>query len=466
MAMAEPLGNGREPRAGGRHRARRDRAPRPRRRRHPEVLPPPRRRGLRAAGRRGDRPALRDHHGPPAAQGHDPRLQLAAGAPGGRDRRAGGRAAPRPDVDRGHRQPARAPHRHRPAALPVGDDDGARRGTARSSRPNAGSGCSCSATARSWRSPGARSSLSTARTASPAPSCRSGARSGCSTSTRCSATSRPIWSSRSVAPTPARRPSCGRRTPPTLPCRCPTCPARPRSTTNVAEFATQIRRSIEFSGGAAEDYFTLAGRAVQIGRSVPAGVQEAIRSLAAESGPNHRASGPAAHRGAGGAVGARLPQPRADHPVGRLVAVPGRPRGGLAVAARRAQAAPPPAADGRRTDGGGPDRRLHRRPRLEEPGERRRGGRRGRGPLHAARADGRAGAGHGDRPVRQPARVRRPARRPARQVRRPRRPGGHRAAEEEPGGRRGRAVPHPDDARGRQPAARALRLPQRLPGRQ
>ena len=64
-------------------------------------------------------------------------------------------------------------------------------------------------------------------------------------------------------------------------------PDLPSTTTldeNVAEFATQIRRSIEFSGGATEDYFTLAGRAVQIGRSVPAGVQEAIRSLAADPG--------------------------------------------------------------------------------------------------------------------------------------------------------------------------------------
>ena len=43
--------------------------PRPWRRRHPQVLPPPRRRGHRAAGRRGDRPALRGHPRPPAAQG-------------------------------------------------------------------------------------------------------------------------------------------------------------------------------------------------------------------------------------------------------------------------------------------------------------------------------------------------------------------------------------------------------------
>jgi hypothetical protein len=47
----------------------------------------------------------------------------------------------------------------------------------------------------------------------------------------------------------------------------------------VAQFATMIRRSIEFSGGAADDYFTLAGRAVQIGRAVPQRIQSAIRSV-------------------------------------------------------------------------------------------------------------------------------------------------------------------------------------------
>lgn len=52
----------------------------------------------------------------------------------------------------------------------------------------------------------------------------------------------------------------------------------------VNEFATQIRRSIEFSGGAAEDYFTLRGRAVQIGRSVPEGIQTTIRSVATAPG--------------------------------------------------------------------------------------------------------------------------------------------------------------------------------------
>ena len=96
-------------------------------------------------------------------------------------------------------------------------------------------------------------------------------------------------------------------------------PDLPSTTTlddDVAEFATQIRRSIEFSGGATEDYFTLAGRAVQIGRSVPAGVQEAIRSLAADPGRTHRTRGPAAHRGARRAVGARLPRPELTTPWG------------------------------------------------------------------------------------------------------------------------------------------------------
>ncbi len=48
---------------------------------------------------------------------------------------------------------------------------------------------------------------------------------------------------------------------------------------DVAAFATMLRRTIEFSGGSADDYFSLAGRAVQIGRAVPEGIQDAIRSL-------------------------------------------------------------------------------------------------------------------------------------------------------------------------------------------
>jgi hypothetical protein len=52
----------------------------------------------------------------------------------------------------------------------------------------------------------------------------------------------------------------------------------------VSDFATMIRRTIEFSGGAADDYFSLAGRAVQIGRAVPTGIQEAVRHVAEAPG--------------------------------------------------------------------------------------------------------------------------------------------------------------------------------------
>ncbi len=59
----------------------------------------------------------------------------------------------------------------------------------------------------------------------------------------------------------------------------PDLPSAARLDEHVSEFATQIRRSIEFSGGATEDYFALRGRAVQIGRAVPEGIQSAIRSV-------------------------------------------------------------------------------------------------------------------------------------------------------------------------------------------
>ena len=55
---------------------------------------------------------------------------------------------------------------------------------------------------------------------------------------------------------------------------------------DVAGFATLIRRTIEFSGGKAEDYYSLAGRAVQIGRAVPAGIQRVVRHLAEGPGRN------------------------------------------------------------------------------------------------------------------------------------------------------------------------------------
>ena len=91
--------------------------------RDPQVLRPPRRGRHRTPRRRGGRPAVRGHPRSPATQGRRPRRQLTAGAAGRRDHRARGRAAARPHVDRGHRQPTRAPHGHRPRAVPDGDDD-------------------------------------------------------------------------------------------------------------------------------------------------------------------------------------------------------------------------------------------------------------------------------------------------------------------------------------------------------
>ena len=64
-------------------------------------------------------------------------------------------------------------------------------------------------------------------------------------------------------------------------------PDLPSSSTlddDVAGFATMIRRTIEFSGGAVDDYYSLAGRAVQIGRAVPTGIQQAVRHVAEVAG--------------------------------------------------------------------------------------------------------------------------------------------------------------------------------------
>ncbi len=172
-------------------------------------------------------------------------------------------------------------------------------------------------------------------------------------------------------------------------------PDLPSTTTledDVSEFATQIRRSIEFSGGATEDYFTLAGRAVQIGRAVPAGIQESIRRVHRSLRPHHSTSRAAPHRGAGRALGAGLPRPPAEHHMGRALAVPGRARRGLALAARRAQAAAPPAPRRRDPIGCRAHRRLHRGLGMEAPRKCGRRGRRGRRPLHAAGADHRARA--------------------------------------------------------------------------
>jgi len=59
-------------------------------------------------------------------------------------------------------------------------------------------------------------------------------------------------------------------------------PDLPSATTleaDVAAFATETRRSIEFSGGASQDYLSLVGRAVRIGRAVPEGIREAIADV-------------------------------------------------------------------------------------------------------------------------------------------------------------------------------------------
>lgn len=70
-------------------------------------------------------------------------------------------------------------------------------------------------------------------------------------------------------------------------------PDLPSSTTlegDVAAFATEARRAIQFSADPAKDYLDLAGRARRIGRAVPAGIQEAVRGLVEQPG---RATAPA-----------------------------------------------------------------------------------------------------------------------------------------------------------------------------
>ncbi|MBF4763334.1 CHAT domain-containing protein [Nocardioides islandensis] len=64
----------------------------------------------------------------------------------------------------------------------------------------------------------------------------------------------------------------------------PDLPSASTLDADVAGFATMIRRTIEFSGGAADDYYSLAGRAVQIGRAVPTAIQEAVRHVAEQAG--------------------------------------------------------------------------------------------------------------------------------------------------------------------------------------
>ena len=70
-------------------------------------------------------------------------------------------------------------------------------------------------------------------------------------------------------------------------------PDLPSSTTledDIASFATDARRAIQFSADPAKDYLDLAGRARRIGRAVPAGIQDAVRRLVEQPG---RSSAPA-----------------------------------------------------------------------------------------------------------------------------------------------------------------------------
>ncbi|MEZ5093659.1 hypothetical protein [Nocardioides sp.] len=64
-------------------------------------------------------------------------------------------------------------------------------------------------------------------------------------------------------------------------------PDLPSSSTledDVAAFATETRRAVQFSTSPAKDYLDLAGRAKRIGRAIPAGIQDAVRRLAAQPG--------------------------------------------------------------------------------------------------------------------------------------------------------------------------------------
>ena len=59
-------------------------------------------------------------------------------------------------------------------------------------------------------------------------------------------------------------------------------PDRPSACTldaDVAAFATESRRGIQFSTDPAKDYLDIAGRARRIGRSVPQGIQDTIRAV-------------------------------------------------------------------------------------------------------------------------------------------------------------------------------------------
>ena len=166
-------------------------------------------------------------------------------------------------------------------------------------------------------------------------------------------------------------------------------PDLPSTTTldgEVSEFATQIRRSIEFSGGATEDYLNLAGRAVQIGRSVPEGIQDAVRGVATAPG---RPTAPAVLLLTEELV---VPwelsafTPRLTTPWGGQSPFLGA-HVAVAMAAGRAQAAAPAPTHRPGAHGGRAHRRLHGCLRMEAAGERGRRGRGGRSPLHPDGAD-------------------------------------------------------------------------------
>jgi hypothetical protein len=53
---------------------------------------------------------------------------------------------------------------------------------------------------------------------------------------------------------------------------------------DTAAFATETRRSIQFSADPAKDYLGLAGRARRIGRAIPEGVQDALRAVVSAPG--------------------------------------------------------------------------------------------------------------------------------------------------------------------------------------
>lgn len=63
----------------------------------------------------------------------------------------------------------------------------------------------------------------------------------------------------------------------------PDGPATARLGDDIAEFATSLRRSLQFSADPVRDYFDLAGRGRLIGKAVPAAIQAALRAVIAEA---------------------------------------------------------------------------------------------------------------------------------------------------------------------------------------